>query len=80
MGAMERTKLAETEIMTTSEVAQYLRLAEATIYKLAQAGEIPAVKVGRTWRFKKDLIDEWFRQQAMHNSHSGEIVLEADGA
>lgn len=80
MGAVERTKLAETEIMTTSEVAQYLRLAEATIYKLAQAGEIPAVKVGRTWRFKKDLIDEWFRKQAMHNSHSGEIVLETDGA
>jgi excisionase family DNA binding protein len=54
----------ETEIMTTSEVAQYLRLAEATIYKLAQTGEIPGVKVGRTWRFKKELIDEWFRRQA----------------
>lgn len=80
MGAVERTKLAETEIMTTPEVAQYLRLAEATIYKLAQAGEIPAVRVGRTWRFKKDLIDEWFRQQAMRNSHSGKIVPEADGA
>lgn len=78
MGAVERTEPARTEIMTTSEVAQYLRLAEATIYKLAQAGEIPAIKVGRTWRFKKDLIDEWFRQQAMHNLPSGEIVLEAD--
>ena len=58
---MEKT---ESEIMTTQEVADYLRLAEATIYKLAQSGEIPAVKVGRTWRFKKDLIDEWFRQEA----------------
>jgi len=52
------------EIMTVQELAQYLRLAEATIYRLAQAGEIPAVKVGRTWRFKKELIDEWFRKQA----------------
>jgi excisionase family DNA binding protein len=52
------------EIMTVQELAQYLRLAEATIYRLAQAGEIPAVKVGRTWRFKKALIDEWFRKQA----------------
>jgi len=25
---------------------------------------LPAVKVGRTWRFKKELIDEWFRKQA----------------
>jgi len=62
---METTK---TEIMTAQELAQYLRLAEATIYKLAQAGEIPAVKVGRTWRFKKELIDEWFRQQAHQSS------------
>jgi len=54
----------ENEIMTTEEVAQYLRLAEATVYKLAQAGEIPAVKVGRAWRFKRKLIDEWFRERA----------------
>ena len=52
------------EIMTTEEVAEYLRLAEATVYKLAQAGEIPAVKVGRAWRFKRELIDEWFRTEA----------------
>jgi len=55
---------AEMEVMTVQEVAQYLRLAEATIYRLAQAGEIPGVKVGRTWRFKRTLIDEWFRQQS----------------
>jgi len=62
MGEVEKTERVEVEIMTTSEVAQYLRLAEATIYRLAQAGEIPAMKVGRVWRFRKDLIDEWFRQ------------------
>lgn len=70
---MEKT---ESEIMTTQEVAEYLRLAEATIYKLAQSGEIPAVKVGRTWRFKKELIDEWFRQEAMQNARSGEVAPE----
>lgn len=64
METVERTETVGSEILTTQEVAQYLRLAEATIYKLAQAGEIPAVKVGRTWRFKKELIDEWFREQA----------------
>ena len=69
----------ENEIMTVQEVAQYLRLAEATVYKLAQAGEIPAVKVGRAWRFKKELIDEWFREQAMQDSHSGRTTQEAAG-
>jgi excisionase family DNA binding protein len=55
------------EIMNVQEVAEYLRLAEATIYKLAQAGEIPAVKVGRTWRFKRVLIDEWLRDESMRS-------------
>jgi excisionase family DNA binding protein len=61
---MEVTEKTGSEIMTTQEVAEYLRLAEATVYRLAQSGEIPAVKVGRAWRFKKTLIDEWFRQEA----------------
>jgi excisionase family DNA binding protein len=65
-----KMKKAQMEIMTVQEVAEYLRLAEATIYKLAQSGEIPAVKLGRTWRFKKELIDEWFRQQASSSQQS----------
>jgi len=72
MEAMER------EIMTTEEVAQYLRLAEATVYKLAQAGEIPAVKVGRAWRFKRELIDEWFRGQAMSQPDPDIVTETAD--
>jgi len=70
----EKPGAVESEIMTTSEVAEYLRLAEATIYKLAQAGDIPAVKVGRTWRFKRGLIDEWFRQEATQSSRLGEMA------
>jgi excisionase family DNA binding protein len=60
----------EKEIMTAQEVAEYLRLAEATVYKLAQAGDIPAVKVGRAWRFKKNMLDEWFREQARLSASS----------
>ena len=52
------------EIMTVQEVAQYLRLSTATVYKLAQAGKIPSTRVGRMWRFKRELIDEWIRQQS----------------
>ena len=51
-------------IMTIAEVAAYLRLSEATIYKLAQGRRIPATKIGRAWRFPKQLIDEWVRQRA----------------
>ena len=54
----------ENEIMTVQEVARYLRLNEATIYKMANAGDIPAVKVGRAWRFRRQQIDDWFNQRA----------------
>ena len=68
----------EREIMTTEEVARYLRLAEATVYKLAQAGDIPAVKVGRAWRVKRQLIDEWFREQASSQAGSEAMTGVAD--
>ena len=54
----------EPQVMTVEEVAEYLRLNEMTVYKLAQEGKIPALKIGRIWRFRKDLIDEWFRAKA----------------
>ena len=33
-----------------------------TIYTWAQTGKIPAAKIGKEWRFRKDIIDEWFKQ------------------
>lgn len=47
------------EIMTTKEIAEYLRLHQITICKYAAEGEIPAIRVGRVWRFDKDAIDKW---------------------
>jgi len=55
------------EVLTVREVARYLRLAKATVYKLARAGEIPAVRVGRAWRFPKQLLDEWLEQGMRQN-------------
>jgi len=47
------------EIMTTQEMAKYLKLHEITICKLAADGKIPAIRIGRVWRFDKNAIDEW---------------------
>lgn len=49
------------DIMTASELAEYLRLNEVTIYRLAQDGKLPGLKVGRQWRFKKEVIDDLLR-------------------
>jgi excisionase family DNA binding protein len=53
----------EIGIMTVHDVARYLRLSEAKVYKLARQGCLPAIRLGRSWRFKKDLIDEWMRKE-----------------
>ena len=45
------------EILTISQVAAYLQLSEMTTYKLVQEGKIPAFKIGRSWRVKKDDLD-----------------------
>jgi len=50
-------------IMTVSETAAYLRMNRMTIYRLAQEGKIPAFKVGGSWRFDKEGIDDWIAQQ-----------------
>jgi excisionase family DNA binding protein len=50
------------EIMTIEDVAKYLKLKPQTIYTWAQNGKIPAVKLGKEWRFKKSIIDKWFNQ------------------
>jgi len=47
------------EIMTTKEVAEYLKLHEITICKYAAEGAIPAKRIGRVWRFDKEIIDRW---------------------
>lgn len=55
-----RLKSVENDIMTLEEVAAYLRLKPQTIYTWAQEKKIPAAKLGKEWRFKKSIIDEWF--------------------
>lgn len=47
------------EILTLDEVAAYLRAGKRTVYRLAQNGEIPAFKVGGTWRFRRSELDRW---------------------
>jgi excisionase family DNA binding protein len=59
--------MVESDILTTEEVATHLRLAVATIYKMAQRGEIPAVRVGRSWRFSRRLLDGWLEERMQAN-------------
>ena len=50
-------------ILTLRDVADLLTLSEKSIYRRAQRGEIPAFKVGGTWRFRRGDIDSWIAAQ-----------------
>ncbi|MBN2439949.1 MAG: PTS sugar transporter subunit IIA [Spirochaetales bacterium] len=46
-------------LMTLSEVAVYLKIAERTVLRLIHKGILPGIKVGNQWRFFKSIIDDW---------------------
>jgi excisionase family DNA binding protein len=60
----------ETDIMTLEEVAKYLKLQPQTVYKWAQEGQIPGAKLGKEWRFRRAIVDEWINS-AIHLSRGG---------
>ncbi len=47
------------EILTIEEVATYLKAGRRTVYRLAANGQIPAFKLGGTWRFHRAELDRW---------------------
>ena len=50
------------QIMTTKEISEYLRVHQITICKYAAQGVIPAIRVGKVWRFEKGAIDRWISE------------------
>jgi excisionase family DNA binding protein len=59
------------EFWTAEEVAQYLRLPQSNVYKLAQDKVLPGFKVGKHWRFRRDSIMEWIIARE-HSKNSSE--------
>jgi excisionase family DNA binding protein len=61
---MENTtkKTMDSDIWTVHDVAEYLRMSEAKIYRLVREQRIPVVRIGKAWRFRKDLLDDWLSQ------------------
>jgi excisionase family DNA binding protein len=64
------------DLMTTREASEYLKLSYMTLYKLAQQGEIPAYKLGGHWRFNKPILDSWFANKSQ--VVEGNILLIGD--
>ena len=51
-------------LLTTEQVARYLKVDKFTVYRLVTQRKIPAFKVGNQWRYKKKLIDAWLLENS----------------
>ncbi|NCQ35215.1 helix-turn-helix domain-containing protein [bacterium] len=51
------------DVLTIDELAVYLKVPKSTLYKLVREGSVPCQKVGKHWRFHRDAIDAWLKQQ-----------------
>lgn len=58
-------------VMTVQEVADYLRVNQRTVYRLAVGRKLPGFKVGATWRFKRADIDGWIAAQSLTGEVGG---------
>ena len=60
---METAPVDPPQVMTIDELAAYLQVAKSTLYKLAQEGKVPGQKVGKHWRFSRQVIDGWLAER-----------------
>lgn len=63
--------------LTTEEVLEYLQVNLRTVYRLIKAGRIPAVRVGRQWRFRKADLDAWLDSQRRGSRHAAPSAASA---
>ena len=62
--AMERLSSNHEPLLTTAAVAKWLGISTRAVCLWAECGEIPAIKVGRQWRFRQDEVSAWLQSPA----------------
>lgn len=60
------------EVLTIQEIAALLKLADKTVYSMAQEGELPAFKVRGQWRVRRADFEAWMERQAKRPGRSAE--------
>lgn len=63
------------EIMTVHELAAYLKTSDAKVYRMARKGALPAFRIGKSWRFKRDRIDMWILEQTDTCEHEPNLGI-----
>lgn len=59
--------------LTIDEVLGYLKVTSRTIYRLIRNGDLPAMRVGRQWRFRRQDLDAWIERQRLSSPHTDRL-------
>jgi len=62
------TKLLVSELLTTADVAQILRLSKKTVSEMMRNGNSLAMRIGGVWRVRRESLEEWMRKQEQARS------------
>lgn len=62
---MDQERLAEVRFLTVAEVASIMRVSKMTVYRMVHGGELPAVRVGRSFRVPEDEVQKYLRESYM---------------
>ena len=64
-----------TDMLTAKEMQTLLQVDRSTIYRMAESGRLPAIKVGKQWRFPVDQVESWLHFQIAPNGHSSSMTI-----
>ena len=67
-------KVLEEAMLTTAEVSRWLGIAQRTVCTWAEYGELPGVKVGRQWRFRRQELLTWFGNSKLQQNKTGNLT------
>ena len=60
--AASSSDMSDAKFLTVAEVATMMRVSKMTVYRLVHSGELPAVRVGRSFRVREDDVNEYLRK------------------
>src|ERR1051325_4039821 len=66
-----------TELLSIRQLAEYLTVSEKTVHRMLDRGELPGVRVGVQWRFRRSDIDSWLaRDSARGRAETGDESMD----
>ena len=68
------------DIMDIKALAQYLGMGKSKIYALIRQKEIPASRIGRQYRFSKNIVDQWLNERLITRDRDSQMSLFKEGA